>query len=659
MSVLMTSHTALLAAILAVCGFFGLGQWISQQMSQQMSRWKSPGVASHQSIHEELLCTFLALILCGVLLSLRTWLPWAWITWLVWSIIILGSTVAITNVTIQIKASWGERSPDQKWHDWAMLLAMLMILYLEWVWVGLPLYRYDQWTYHLVVAKWVDLLGTLKGPIAIDHVFFTGCYEFLGLLPRALWRDDSFQQGFQNCFTSVFIASVAGRLCFAEMHSKNQNQRWLISIALMLMVLFSSGDHEGLSSAKPDFVLMMAVFLLLWICVSNKGKPETAPSWFLFGMLMGACLALKITWIHCAVALLPIAIWSAWGTQKLKSVWSLCCGGFVGLLAAVPFLLKNYLVFGNPLHPAQTSLWTSHIWSDGLAQYWRVILESPETTSQFLKNIPLVIVKSPLRLFGALLVIAGLIVIAIMTRSSMFSHQRQTRDLLQWPKLTLFYGVYVLFWGFFYGSGIGHRFVVGIPAIGLVTVLAVVAATRIQKRCVALTLLIPIFWGGEIEVTIARVIAAWGQDTPSYQSALTRSPAAFNDDLRVIAAHKIKMMGPLAAYDQGQMISDSIWNFYGPSVFFDATAPVTRTLMEQAGIDPDHDCAKPFLVARDIRYLWLKDKNSLPNWPRSLTNLMARAESIPTRHGNIWYLGDPERWVCQSLPQSTSQSYPN
>ena len=631
MSVLMTSHLALLAAFIAVLGFFGLGRLF----------------ARGRGFEHEILCSFLALILLAVVLSLRTWFVWAWLPWLVWGALIGGGVVALRALAVTWRTMWRANPYAQNRLTWLLIAFFVALLYVEWLWVALPLYRYDQWTYHLVVAKWVDLLGFMKGPLAVDHVFFTGCYEFLGLLPRALFRDDAFQQGFQDCLTSVFIAGVAARMCFGVMmrESLKQLNSFLVALAFIVMVLFSSGDHEGLSSAKPDFVLMMAASLLLWMCVAPNGdqqKPKR--SWLSIGALLGACLAMKITWVHVAIAILPVAVWAAWKDRRQASVVEILIGGVIGASAAGAFLWKNYLIFGNPLHPAQTAIWKSNIWSAGLAEYWRFILKKPENFADFILNFFHVLIGSPARMSGALMTIGGLFVLSRQIKSG----GRPIAEIVSWQRLLVFYLIYIGFWGFFYGHGISHRFVSGLPALGLVLTLSVLCWVRNRPHYLVAALVLPFLWGGEIEVTLLRIISAWGQDVAGYQVSLAKSPAALNENLRIIAAHKKTVLGADASYDRGEIVSDSIWNFYGPSVFYDATAPVTRTLMEQIGVDPDHGCAVPFLAARDIRYLWVKDPETLDQWPRSLVVLMRDAQSLPIPHGTLWYLGDPSKISCNN-----------
>jgi hypothetical protein len=358
-------------------------------------------------------------------------------------------------------------------------------------------------------------------------------------------------------------------------------------------------------------------------------------------MLIGAGASLKLTWLHMALALIAVSAYVLLKRRVTRDAIAFIVGGMLGASLAVPMLVKNYLFFANPLHPAKNTIWQSNIWSPGLDAYWVRILEKPVGVYGFGENILQTLAWFPQRLTGCLIAAGVLAVFAFRRRTGF-----RQGFFCDYRLIGVFLVTYVGTWGFFFGHHIAHRFVSGVPMIGMLVVLGLALKWNLSPSRIALAFIAPMLWGGEIEVTAMRVAAAAGKSVAEYHKTFAKGPAALNEDLAVIAEHKKARLGMSAGYDRGAIFSDSIWNYYGPSVFYDATAPVTFTLIEQAGIDPLTGCGRDFIVARDIRYFWLKDQSSWESWPPAITSLIAGSEEIAIPHGKLWYVRDPAALRC-------------
>ena len=618
---LMVSFLASLAALTAALGCFGIATGVS--------RGKSP-------VH--LICAaILTLMTATGILSLRTWVAWLWIAPVIWICLLGGATYAISEARRWLVAAGKSRQGAQSSATLKILFYVSAgLIIIEILWAGLPLYRYDQWTSHLVVAKLIDLTGTLKPPVSYDPTFFTGTYEFIGLLPRALWSNDFFQQGFQNSFSLLFV-TLSGIILVAGEEPPSRS-RLGIAFAFALTLLFATGDHEALVNAKPDYILMtLTLMITISLCEREDPRP-LAPT--LLGAAMACGVAYKLTWLHFAAAAAPFCLFSFRKEQKIAGIKKLIFGALIALPLAAPFLIKNWMFFDNPLHPAQTPFWHSSIWGPEYVEYWQTVSAKPLNASQFVGNIPKIILGLPGRLWLALLVITA---ISGFTNFATSDNQRE-KPRFNYAKLVGILCLYVVLWGIFYGPTIYNRFLSPLFAFGATVIWSLIRRVKPSAR-IMLFLMLPFFLDGQIEVTLRHLGIAWSQTPMEFHDAFPKSPAANNKTLREIAAHRTAHH-PGADYDRAALISDYPLNFYGPSNFFVSTDPVTFWNLRHEGIDPENGCAAAFFRKYDIRYLWLFHGVNRTNWPQSIIKLIPGMTPVPVSIGELWHVDNPDLLSC-------------
>jgi hypothetical protein len=275
------------------------------------------------------------------------------------------------------------------------------------VWAALPVYRYDQWNDHLTIPKLVVREGPLQPPMFNDHVFFTGCYEFLLTIPRWLSANDVFNQCFANAFGWLLLWFGAwGAVALAR-------RELLPGLPPSLLVAgylaFTLPEEQAVMNAKPDVVLFVAgLCLQLAIALARSPGLQARPlTEGLLGFLLVAPFALKSTWLLGACAIGAATLVTAPAVLRRRAVWA---GAGLGLLAVAPYIAKNVRFFANPLHPVQFGPFRSTFWGAGLESYYRFV-EGARSASRYLAELaaaPGVLLTSGLEAVAVPLLAVGL-----------------------------------------------------------------------------------------------------------------------------------------------------------------------------------------------------------------------------------------------------------
>lgn len=562
--------------------------------------------------------TYVTLMVVCAILALRTWFAAPWIEWLVLAALVPGVLTFARSLP---------RVNPRKW-NW-LVWAAVAVLVVDVLYAALPLYRYDQWTYHLLVAKWISHEGTLTPPVTYDHIFFTGNYEFLGLLARSLSSSDTFQQGFQNSLSLLLVTLPAMMMFF---------QRGKISpaivIAFALLVIFESGDHEALINSKPDYVLMMSSMLILAFAVGGSRMLNPA----LAGFLLVGGIGFKITWLHFA-ACAPVIMWRCSGKDRdttLRQLGFLLFGGAVALPCLLPWAIKNLQFFGNPLHPAQSPAWHSTMWDATFDSYWRNVARKPSTPGEFLANALQVVRKLPERWGLAAVTLLLVTLVSVRSRAAMEREEDRIRRR-GWIALGSCLAIYVAAWGVFYKAAIFNRFVA--PTFAFPLLLTWWAVKQIPgrvQRAVTLCLMIPVVANAQLEVSVPRIARSTIMTWLEYARTL-RGPMEKVPDLLDLAADRATRF-PGASFTKATLMSDFPFNYYGPSAFWITGDVVTAWQMRQAGVDPVTGDGMEFLRKMDIKYVWITEPGQMGQIPPAIRAVLPGLRRIPSRTGTLHVL---------------------
>jgi len=609
--VLLDQLPAILFAMFVIAGLSGL----ASSASRIFARKSTPAMFDFIGYFYAVL-----FVMCAAL-TLRTWVSNIFIEWTCLIMLGCGFLIAVGKFWSEIPSFIKPLPKPVRW----LLLGILTVLSLDLLYASLPLYRYDQWTYHLVIAKWISKLGHLNPPVTYDHIFFTGSYEFLGLLARAISASDTFQQGFQNSLTwflvviTAFIIFQAGRPRSGLLTNT--------SLAFSMLILFGTGDHEALINTKPDYILMMVGFLLIAFMIGGQGILSPG----LAGFLLSAGLSFKITWLHF-VTCAPFLIWGSLRGEFKKNFTKFLIGGLLALPCHGPWAIKNLQFFGNPLHPAQTSLFKSSLWGPELADYWQAIMHRPENIKAFISNFFEILWAIPLR-YGSLGV--SLFFVGVMLWRTA---REKSWQGFPWAAFILSFLTYLLTWGLFFYANIGDRFV---ACVYIFPIALIWWWSRFlpANNFLALVLMVPFFINGQIEVTIWHLAKAAVRNWPEFAAGET-GPLQKISDLMAITDDRKKMF-PAAKYNEAILLSDFQFNFYGPSTFWSIAEPITWIQVEREGIDPIKGDGMAFLEKMDIKYVWIVNPKVFAKGPPALQHVISNLDPLPSKIGQLYRVKGP------------------
>jgi hypothetical protein len=396
------------------------------------------------------------------------------------------------------------------------------------------------------------------------------------------------------------------------------------ALAFALLCVFGSGDHEALINAKPDYVLMMVALLLLIFATDS-----TLLSPMLAAFLLVAGLSFKITWLHFAVCG-PIIVWGALGKGLYKDWPKILLGGILAAPCLAPWAIKNWQFFKNPLHPAQSKLFSSTLWNPMLDQYWQEITLKPHGFKAFVQNFFEATIGLPDRWGWLCLVLAGFIYLA--WKSALIKPPVKRAHVAFLLCLFTYLGV----WGFFYNAHIFNRFVAGAFAFPI-AVIYLLSRDLAASKVIPFLMVIPFVTYGQIEVTLMKLKQAASSSFEDLANSADKGPLQKVPDLLQIAADRLQKF-PNAAFTQSTILSDFAFNYYGPSAFWVASDPVTWWHLEHSGIDPIQGDGLEFLRKMDIRYVWVVDPEVFKKAPPALQNVIERLEPMPSRLGRLYFV---------------------
>jgi len=588
---------------------------------------------------------YLVIASLAALLSLNIWWPMLWLAGVIWLTLAAGCWFLLARCRLVVPLFLKDYF-EAAFTIRLLFFTLLVVLLTDALAAGLPLYRYDQWSYSLIISKWIAHLGTLAPPVTDDHIFFTGIYEYLGILARFLSTSDAFQQGFQNALSFWLVALPAAALSFES--KKPSLKHVTAAAAFIAIVVFGTGDHQGLVNAKPDFVNMMIACCLMLSLFRRNCEQKIAPE--LIGALYVIGLAFKFTWVHFILASAPVIIGDLIvGSRRstspissaLKGLASMCWGAALAIPILSPVLIKNFFVFGNPFHPAQTPLASSVIWNDRMAAYWKYIMGKPDSVFGFIENLVTTINTIPVRLQITLPVI---IVLSCAFLWQARSAVQQRSGLVRVWALIIVLLLYVITWGFFYTGKTSDRFVSPLHGMMLAFILVIWSRVTFSALLILLTVT-PALLVSQFEVSLYEISMAFSRNTAEFHDAFKNSPSAGNKYLRAIASHRTANY-PDARFNQSVLMSDFFYSFYGASQNYPANAAIAWWTLSSNGIDPDQGCAKDLFKKRDIRYVLAIVDPGLSSWPGAVSRMVDSMSEIPIDGGKLWYVHDFEQLKC-------------
>ena len=392
----------------------------------------------------------------------------------------------------------------------AVVLGVLFVL-TELIWASFPYYRYDQWNYHLPIGKLIDEMGQLPFPISDDHVYFSGYYEYFLILARVFSKNDFVVQGITNVFTPlVYLSGFYGafKILLQDFSQdlKTKNLR-LLSAALAIGSYFATPHREALVSAKPEAHLIILAFLATVFALQSLSDKRSSFAAAAFGFCLAFPVGLKVTWLHAAGALglTTLMFWIYLKLPLKKRILGAFFGGMVGLVLASPTLIKNQLIFGNPIHPVQIGFHSTR-WSDFMALHW----SRDNQPAKDLASYFWILTKLP----GAW--IERVAVLFLMCASLVFVKREELKRLIhneifkrQFWYFIICVAIFTLVWPLAGDPQVQGRY--ALAGIGFACPLVawiIFCVTNSSPAVASLCLLIPLFLSGHIEVRAKEIVKA-------------------------------------------------------------------------------------------------------------------------------------------------------
>jgi hypothetical protein len=288
----------------------------------------------------------LALGLVGLL---RPWAILLWLllvaalTWREWGGVVAGLRAWLSR---QPRA-WAGLSAMRK----AMLLLAGAILFLALLQALSPPNDYDGLMYHLQGPRLFLERGRLfllpdlwqaNGPFTVEMLFTVGL----------AFGSDTFARLLHLAYAVLLILAVfaAGRRYLGERGG------WLAAGVLLgvpVLPLWASTTYVDTAWALMEFLALLALDGAV-LPVGENGAAKSAPipkCTLLAGLLAGLALGMRLLALGGVAALVLVLLWRGRACGWRPALRQALLFSGVGLLAALPWYLKNLLWAGNPFYP--------------------------------------------------------------------------------------------------------------------------------------------------------------------------------------------------------------------------------------------------------------------------------------------------------------------
>lgn len=492
-----------------------------------------------------------------------------------------------------------------------------LILCIDLIYAAFPDYRYDQWNYHLLVGKQIARTGALAFPIIYDHIYFSGMYEFLTVIPRLIWDHDIFAHCFSNAFSFLaFLIPLYGliRMVLTEYEAQER-----FTLMLTGAIFFSIPDHEVLVSSKPDPLLINfaigTVFLMLSKKINTRFRDLILP------VFLVVPIAFKLTYLHFSITA-GLTWLGLLALKKIsfsrKTILRHLTGSIAGIALTLPFFLKNYKFFGNPVHPIQTSLFPSTYWGEAFDSYWRRVSGRAEGLGDYIDTIAGI--PNSLLSVSTWLLPLTLIVVVVGWRK-----RKQYANVMNLEAVTglSILAIYLAFWPVFYNESIFARFLYPIVGVMILATLIVFARAAGRLR-LAMVLCLPLILNSSVEVKLGRIAQAATKPSVFFNNG--RMPFKHYMADQLINAHKESNF-PDAGYRNLRVLTDSPIGYFLDSERLDFTSPDYVQYVKGLAVADGYSCIWRLLEKFEINYLrtmYVK----FEDWPGELQGVTEEAVDL-------------------------------
>ena len=361
--------------------------------------------------------------------------------------------------------TWPQFGQYSRLKRWSVGLVLALQL-LQLLFAGHPERFYDQFSYHLVVAKQVLAFGGIPYRAFDPHLLIAGLIEYAFLWPRSFVPSDLFMIGVGQIW--VYTASVFPCVAAAYLTARRVGGAgwgW-VALAAVAAIPGLVPNNEMFSIAKPNALLFAAALVVL---LARLERPRVFPGLaFAFALLFSAC---NPTFIHASLALAAAAVWELWRQrQRPELPWApLLVGAFCFVVA----LTRSYVLTKTFFYPADSRFLATPFSDQEALAYWHWIANPDEQSigGRMLGGLDV------LRRGPGLAVWCGFSLVALA-----FAAWGRRHKAVPWTHVGWFLATFVLIWPLFYDSNAYTRFVAGyvggLVALGCLAALALPSPWR-------------------------------------------------------------------------------------------------------------------------------------------------------------------------------------
>jgi hypothetical protein len=523
-------------------------------------------------------------------------------------------------------------------------LLTLLLLATAALYSAFPAYRPDQWNNDLVLAKTVAQ-GPLLPPIFEEHVYYGGNYQYLFTLPRWLSGDDIFNHGAADAFSWLLVAfGLAGliaRLRAAAFPA-------LPHLGLLLVwAVFSLPDPTAIVNAKPDPLILITAMAVLELSAGPLRTDSRALHATLLGFLLVAPLALKLTWAPflVAVGLAWLFLMVMRRPPHVPERRFFVIGALAGMLACAPYLLTNWKIFGNPLHPAQLGPLRSTYWNESFTQYYDEVAGRAASVSEYFETLSRMIPLWSWHFYSMVVPVLLILLASLLRGVRPGPGEGRGATIARHAVVALV--IFVLTWPVFFRSNIYPRYVyagVGLLLVGLLWVLDRALGRASPpgslpslwpRRLAVAALLLPVAFAGLREpITFMASFALAG-----HERLFVEGPPEWRlaRDLSIINQHR-RRVSPDADYFARTTLGDMEGSYLLDSAGYRVRSREYQLLSASSGKGDGAECLWSTLARLDVAYLRTRFKFEL--WPEPYQSVIRLLPALD-ESGRTRYL-DPQ-----------------
>ncbi len=227
---------------------------------------------------------------------------------------------------------------------------------------GIP--HYDTALYHAQSIRWIEEYGVVKG---LGNLHCRLAYNSSSFALSALYSMAFLGEQSLHC-AAGFLAFVLAAGCLRLIDSLRERKLRTADFARVMCVYYLVNIFDEMISPASDYFMVLIAFYLVitWLSLAERGEKEIFPyallcvlAVFLLTVKLSAALILLLT-IYPACRLVKEKRWGQTGVYL-----------GLGIVTAIPFLIRNVLLSGWLVYPFTSINFFDVIWKipKGIADY--------------------------------------------------------------------------------------------------------------------------------------------------------------------------------------------------------------------------------------------------------------------------------------------------